>query len=56
MTTQSQNLTSAESNITDANMAQAVANMTQGNILMSTSMAALQQANQQAQAILKLLQ
>jgi flagellin len=56
MNTQAQNLTSAESGITDANMAQAVANMTQDNILVSTSMAALQEANQQSQSILKLLQ
>ena len=56
LNTQVQNLTSAESGITSANMAGVVANMTMDNILMSTSMASLQQANQQSQSILKLLQ
>lgn len=53
---QVQNLTSAESNISSADMAQAVANMTQDNILQSTGMAALQQSNQAQQSILKLFQ
>jgi len=53
---QVQNLTSAEDNISSANIAQDVANMTKYNILQSTGMAALQQSNQSQQAILKLLQ
>lgn len=53
---QVQNLTSAESNISSANIAQDVASMTQDNILNSTGMAALQQSNQMQQSIMKLLQ
>ena len=56
MTSQIQNLTSASNNLTNANVATTVANMTQYNILESTGMAALQQANSSQQNILKLLQ
>jgi len=56
MNTQTQNLTTAESGVTDADVAQTVANMTKYNVLESTGMAALQQANQASQAVLKLLQ
>lgn len=54
--TQIQNLTSAESNITSANIAQDVSQMSQYQVLMQTGMSALAQANQSQQAILKLLQ
>ncbi len=56
MTSQVQNLTSAENSIMNADVGKTVANMTQYNILQSTGMAALQQANQSQQAVLKLLQ
>lgn len=56
MTGQVQNLTSAENSIMNADVGKTVANMTQYNILQSTGMAALQQANQSQQAVLKLLQ
>ena len=56
MNTQVQNLTTAESGVTDADVASTVANMTKYNVLESTGMAALQQANQASQAVLKLLQ
>jgi flagellin len=53
---QVQNLTSAYDNVSSANIAQDVSQMTKYNILNSTGMAALQQSNQSQQAILKLLQ
>lgn len=53
---QVQNLTSASNGIKNADVGKTVANMTQYNILQSTGMAALQQANQSQQAVLKLLQ
>lgn len=56
MTAQVQNLTSASNGIMDADVGKTVSNMTQYNILQSTGMAALQQANQAQQAVLKLLQ
>ncbi|HEV2575600.1 MAG TPA: flagellin [Acidobacteriaceae bacterium] len=56
MTAQVQNLTSASNGIMDADIGKTVTNMTQYNILQSTGMAALQQANQAQQAVLKLLQ
>ena len=56
MTSQVQNLTSAENSIMNADVGKTVANMTQYNILQSTGMAALQQANQSQQSVLKLLQ
>ncbi len=56
MTSQVQNLTSASNSISNADVGKTVANMTQYNILQSTGMAALQQANQAQQSVLKLLQ
>jgi flagellin len=56
MTAQVQNFTSASNGIMDADVGKTVTNMTQYNILQSTGMAALQQANQAQQAVLKLLQ
>jgi len=56
MTNQVQNLTSASNGILNADVGKTVANMTQYNILQSTGMAALQQANQAQQAVLKLVQ
>jgi flagellin len=56
MTNQVQNLTSAESGISDANIGQTVGNMTKYNTLQQTGISALQQANQASQTILKLLQ
>ncbi|HEY0759318.1 MAG TPA: flagellin [Acidisarcina sp.] len=56
MSNQVQNLQSAANSILNADVGKTVANMTQFNILQSTGMAALQQANQAQQAVLKLLQ
>lgn len=56
ITSQVQNLTSASNGIMNADVAKTVANMTQYNILQSTGMSALQQANQSQQSVLKLLQ
>ncbi len=56
MTAQVQNLTSASNSLMNADVGKTVADMTQYNILQSTGMAALQQANQSQQAVLKLLQ
>lgn len=56
MTAQVQNLTSASNGIMDADIGKTVSKMTQYNILQSTGMAALQQANQAQQSVLKLLQ
>ena len=56
ITAQVQNLTSASNGIMNADVGKTVTNMTQFNILQSTGMAALQQANQAQQAVLKLLQ
>ena len=56
MTSQVQNLTSASNSIMNADVGKTVASMTQYNILQSTGMAALQQANQSQQAVLKLRQ
>ena len=56
LSTESQNLTAASSNIMSADIGQTVANMTKYNILQQTGMAALQQSNQAQQAVLKLLQ
>lgn len=56
MTSQVQNLTSASNSIMNADVGQTVTKMTQYNVLESTGMAALQQANQAQQAVLKLLQ
>ncbi len=56
MNNQVTNLTSAESGISDADIGTTVANMTKYNTLQQTGIAALQQANQASQSILKLLQ
>ena len=56
MSSQVQHLQSASNNIQNADIGKTVANMTQYNILQSTGMASLQQANQASQAVLKLLQ
>jgi len=53
---QLQNLTSAENTITAADIPSAVANLTKYSILEQTGIAALAQANQQQQLVLKLLQ
>jgi flagellin len=51
-----QNLTSSLSGIQDANIGQVVANMSKYQVLEQTGIAALTQANQQEQTVLKLLQ
>jgi flagellin len=56
MKSQVTNLQSATNSIQNADIGQTVANMTQYNVLQSTGMAALQQANQAQQAVLKLVQ
>ena len=56
LTTQVQNLTSAQSNITSADVTKDVGLMSQYNVLQQTGMAALQQANQMQQSVVKLLQ
>jgi flagellin len=56
MSTQIQNLSSAEDGIRAADIGQEVANMTKYNILNQTGMAALSQANQMQQGVLRLLQ
>lgn len=53
---ESQNLVSASSSITSADISSVVANDTKYSILQQTGISALQQANQQSQAVLKLLQ
>jgi len=53
--TSAQNLTSAESGITDADMASEMAQFTQDSVLQQASVAMLAQANQQPQLVLKLL-
>jgi flagellin len=55
-TTESQNLTTASSSITSADISQVVANDTKYSILEQTGISALSQANQQAQNVLKLIQ
>ena len=56
VTNASQNLVTASSNITSADISTVVANDTKYSILQQTGISALQQANQQAQTVLKLLQ
>jgi len=56
MQNQVQNLTSAESNVTSADVGQTVASLSKYQILQQTGMAALAQANTSQQAVLKLLQ
>jgi flagellin len=55
MQAQAQNTQAAESTIRDANVAQEVANLTKYQILAQSGMAALAQANANAQLILSLL-
>jgi flagellin len=55
-TNESQNLVTASSSITSADISSVVANDTKYSILQQTGISALQQANQQAQTVLKLLQ
>lgn len=55
-TTESQNLQSASSNITSADIGQVVANDTSYSILEQTGISALEQANSQQENVLKLLQ
>jgi two-component system copper resistance phosphate regulon response regulator CusR len=50
------NLTTAEDGIRSADIGQSVANLTKYNILSSTGISALAQANQMQQSVLKLLQ
>lgn len=52
----SENLTSAESQIRDTNMAQEMTNYTKNNILQQAAQSMLAQANQSTQAVLSLLQ
>ncbi len=54
--TQIQNLTSAQSSIQDANVGQVVASLSKYQILEQTGISSLAQANQNQQAVLKLLQ
>lgn len=56
MSDQVTNLQSAVNSLQNADIGTTVANMTQYNVLESTGMAALQQANQAQQAVLKLVQ
>jgi flagellin len=56
MSNTSQNLTSSLSGIQDANIGKVVANMSKYQVLEQTGIAALTQANQQEQTVLKLLQ
>ncbi|MGA7291325.1 MAG: flagellin, partial [Terriglobales bacterium] len=56
ITDQTQNLTSAENDITAADIPSTVANLSQYSILEQTGISALSQANQQQQLVLKLLQ
>ena len=55
LTTSSENLTSAESQIRDTDMAKEMLSYTKYNILQQASQAMLAQANQQPQAVLQLL-
>jgi flagellin len=54
--TQSENLTAAQSQIEDANMAEEVVNMTKWQILLQSGMASLAQANSSSQLVLSLFQ
>jgi flagellin len=56
ITNQTQNLTSAENDVTAANIPSTVASLSQYSILEQTGVSALAQANQQQQLVLKLLQ
>jgi flagellin len=50
------NISAAQSQIRDANVAQEAANLTKAQVLVEATVAAMAQANQEPQAILKLLQ
>ncbi len=50
------NISAAESQIRDANVAQEAANLTKAQVLQQSTIAAMAQANQEPQAVLKLLQ
>jgi len=54
--TEVQNLTAAQNNLQNANIASTTSNLTQYNILEQTGFAALTQSNQAEQSVLKLLQ
>ena len=54
--TQVTNLTSAEDNVSSADISQQVTNMSRDQVLTQTGISALSQANQMQQALLKLLQ
>lgn len=56
LTTASENLTAAESVISDANIAKEITEYTKNSILMQAAQAMLVQANQTAKGVLKLLQ
>ncbi len=56
MNTQVTNLTSAENNVSSADISQQVTHMSQEQVLTQTGISALSQANQMQQALLKLLQ
>jgi flagellin len=55
-TSQITNFSSAQSQIRDANVAQEAANLSQSQVIEQASIAAMAQANQEPQALLKLLQ
>jgi len=55
LSTSSQNLTAAESRITDVDMASAMSEFTKNNILTQSAQAMLAQANQIPQGVLQLL-
>jgi len=54
--TSSQNITTAEANIRDVDMAKEMTNFQKNNILQQAAQSMLAQANQQGQGVLKLLQ
>ena len=56
ITNQTQNLTSAENDVTAADIPTVVANLSSYSILEQTGISAIAQANQQQQLVLKLLQ
>ncbi len=55
LSTESQNLATAQSGITDTDMASAMAEFTKDNVLQQAAVSMLAQANQQPQLVLKLL-
>ena len=56
LSTTSENLSSAESNIRDVDMAEEMVNFTKNNILLQAAQSMLAQANAQPQGVLQLLQ